>query len=144
MEKFSRILVPVDGSAGSLKALETAILLARSSGATLDILYVSYFASKTDTENLVSWLPESLTRPVAPAVHDALGRAEERVRGRAAYELHERTGNPAREILRFSEEHDGEPIIMGGRGLGRVEGFFLGSVSQEIMEKAAGTVLVVK
>ena len=84
MEKFSRILVPVDGSAGSLKALETAILLARSSGATLDILYVSYFASKTDTENLVSWLPESLTRPVAPAVHDALGRAEERVRGRAA------------------------------------------------------------
>ena len=33
---------------------------------------------------------------------------------------------------------------MGGRGLGRVEGFFLGSVSQEIMEKAPGTVLVVK
>ena len=77
-------------------------------------------------------------------MHDALGRAEERVRGRAAYELHERPGNPAREILRFCEGHEGEPSIMGGRGRGRGEGFFLGSVSQEIMEKAPGTVLVVK
>ena len=48
-EGVTRILVPVDGSAGSLKALDTAILLARSSGATIDILYVSYFASATDT-----------------------------------------------------------------------------------------------
>lgn len=142
-EGVTRILVPVDGSAGSLKALDTAILLARSSGATIDILYVSYFASETDTANLVSWLPERLTRPVAPAVHHALGTAEERVKRVVPYELHERTGNPPREILRFAEEHD-EPIVIGGRGLSRVEGFFLGSVSQEIMEKAKGTVLIVK
>ena len=143
LKPFCRILVPVDGSAGSLKALDAAILLAKSSGATVDILYVSYFASETDTKNLISWLPERLTRPVAPAVHDALGSAEERVRGVVPYELHERTGNPSREILRFAEEHD-EPIVIGGRGLSRVEGFFLGSVSQEIMEKAKGTVLIVK
>ena len=49
----------------------------------------------------------------------------------------------SREILRFAEEHD-EPIVIGGRGLSRVEGFFLGGVSQEIMEKAKGTVLIVK
>lgn len=140
---FSRILVPVDGSAGSLKALDAAILLAKANGATIDILYVSYFATETDTDHLVSWLPERLTRPVAPVVHDALGKAEARVKGVVPYELHKRTGSPSREILRFAEEHD-EPIVIGGRGLTRVEGFFLGSVSQEIMEKANGTVLIVK
>ena len=57
MEQFSRILVPVDGSPGSLKALDAAALLAKAGGATLDILTVAYFASETDTENLVSWLP---------------------------------------------------------------------------------------
>lgn len=142
-EDFSRILVPVDGSKGSFKALDTAILLAKASGATLDLLYVSYFPKKTDIENLVSWLPERLTRPVAPVVKDALKHAEARVKGVVPYELHERTGKPADEILRFAEER-GEPIVIGGRGLGRVEGLLLGSVSQEIMEAAKGTVLIVK
>lgn len=54
MEQFSRILVPVDGSPGSLKALDAAALLAKAGGATLDILTVAYFASETDTEHLVS------------------------------------------------------------------------------------------
>ena len=144
MEQFSRILVPVDGSPGSLKALDAAALLAKAGGATLDILTVAYFASETDTENLVSWLPESVTRPIGPVVHDALSHAEERVRGLVPYELHERTGIPAEAILRVAAEHAQEPIVVGGRGLGRVEGFFLGSVSQEVMERAPGTVIVVK
>ena len=121
MEQFSRILVPVDGSPGSLKALDAAALLAKAGGATLDILTVAYFASETDTENLVSWLPESVTRPIGPVVYDALSHAEERVRGLVPYELHERTGIPAEEILRFAAEHAQAPIVVGGRGgIGRV------------------------
>ena len=88
MEQFSRILVPVDGSHSSLKALDAAALLAKAGGAMLDILTVAYFASETDTEHLVSWLPESVTRPIGPVVHDALSHAEERVRGLVPYELH--------------------------------------------------------
>ena len=34
MEQFSRILVPVDGSPGSLRALDAAALLAKAGGAT--------------------------------------------------------------------------------------------------------------
>lgn len=144
MEEFSRILVPVDGSDASLKALDTAVLLAKASGAVLDILTVAYFASETDTEHLVSWLPESVTRPIGPAVHEALSHAEAHVRGVVPYSLHERTGTPAEEILRFAEEHGREPIVIGGRGLGRVEGLLFGSVSQEVTEQAKGTVIVVK
>ena len=144
MEEFSRILVPVDGSDASLKALDTAVLLARASGAVLDILTVAYFASETDTEHLVSWLPESVTRPIGPVVHEALSHAEAHVRGVVPYELHERTGTPAEEILRFAEEHGREPIVIGGRGLGRVEGLLFGSVSQEVTEQAKGTEIVVK
>ena len=74
----------------------------------------------------------------APCARDGGGTRQGRRAVRAA-----RAGNPPREILRFAEEHDA-PIVIGGRGLSRVEGFFLGSVSQEIMEKAKGTVLIVK
>ena len=51
---------------------------------------------------------------------------------------------PADEILRFAEEKGHELIVVGGRGLSGVKGFLLGSVSQEIVERATVSVAVAK
>ena len=72
MKELARILVPVDGSAGSDKAVDTAVLLAEASGAAIDLLYVSYFDSGTDDAlGQVSWLPDSVRRSAPPGSSSA-------------------------------------------------------------------------
>ena len=62
MERLARILVPVDGSGASDQAVRFAAILADATGASVDILHVSYFDSSTDADE-VSWLPECVAGP---------------------------------------------------------------------------------
>lgn len=145
MKKLARILVPVDGSAGSDRAVDMAALLAQASGAVLDLLYVSYFDRDTDdTAAQVSWLPDNVVGSSAKAAAAILDRAQARVPEDVQAELHTVTGIPAQKIVEFAAQHGHELVVVGGRGLGLVEGFLLGSVSQAVMESAKGTVLIVK
>ena len=61
--KRKRILVPVDGSEGSAQAVALAADLALATDCTLDILHVSYFDSKTDSQ-ADSWLPDEVAGAV--------------------------------------------------------------------------------
>jgi nucleotide-binding universal stress UspA family protein len=54
-----------------------------------------------------------------------------------------RTGHPAEEIIKGSEEEGAELIIIGTRGK-RVGRFFIGSVSREVVNNASVPVLVVR
>ena len=62
MQEPASILVAVDGSPSADKAVDAAVLLAKSSGAVLQLLYVSYFDSETDDEaaERIYWLPEEV------------------------------------------------------------------------------------
>ena len=53
MERLARILVPVDGSGASDQAVRFAAILADATGASVDILHVSYFDSSTDAETII-------------------------------------------------------------------------------------------
>ena len=63
MKNLTRILVPVDSSAGADRAVTLAADLALATGAVLDVLHVSYFDADTDDDN-ESWLPASIAGPV--------------------------------------------------------------------------------
>lgn len=54
-----------------------------------------------------------------------------------------RTGHPAEEIIKGSEEEEADLIIVGTRG-DRVGRFFIGSVSREVVNHSKVPVLVVK
>jgi nucleotide-binding universal stress UspA family protein len=54
------------------------------------------------------------------------------------------TGSPAEEIVRLSHIHQVELIVMGSRGLTGVKRILQGSVSSQVVEEAACSVLVVK
>lgn len=144
MDDEVRILVPVDGSEGACRAMDTAVSLAQAVGASLDILYVSYFDSATDSEEEDSWLPDIVTRPSGREAKAILTQARQRVPDSVPVTVHQRTGIPAQEIVAFSREQGVRLIVVGGRGLGVVEGFLLGSVSQQVMEEAEASVLIVK
>jgi len=54
-----------------------------------------------------------------------------------------RTGHPAEEIIKGSEEEGADMIMLGTRG-NRVGRFFIGSVSREVVNNSKVSVLVVK
>ena len=141
--KLSRILVPVDASDTSKRALKFAANLAEEMGSKLDVLHVTYFTSETDAQE-ESWLPDD----IAGDVRSDEAATQTMVKGcmpdDVDYAYHTRTGMPVEEILQFAEESLPDLIVTGGRGLGVVEGFFAGSVSQELVERAQTAVMVVK
>ena len=116
--KRKRILVPVDGSKGSAQAVALAGELALATGCTLDIL-----------GNLQQ---------------EVLDKARENLPEGHVADFHLRTGNPVEEILRFAHQQQDWLIVVGGRGLGAVEGFLMGSVSQQLLEESPVSVLVAR
>ncbi|HEU18105.1 MAG TPA: universal stress protein [Deltaproteobacteria bacterium] len=54
------------------------------------------------------------------------------------------TGFPVREIMRVEAEEGVSAIVIGSHGLSNVKEILLGSVSESVIRKAVGPVLVVK
>ena len=123
------ILVPVDGSEGSDRAVAQAITMAEVCDAKLNFLYVA---------NINQLAINACLSDVI------LDRAMALVPSGIEKEAFSETGSPAVVILDFASSNDMDLIVMGSRGLGIVKGVLLGSVSQYIVEQAKCPVLVVK
>jgi nucleotide-binding universal stress UspA family protein len=108
---------------------------------------------------ILSMLEATLTLPGIAGIALTVGMAvdanvliNERIREelrlgkspRAAVEERVIQGNPKEEIVRAAEEWPADLVVVGGRGLGGVRGFLLGSVSQTVARHVHCPVLVVK
>ena len=121
-----KILVAVDGSEVSLKALRFAIGLTRQ-GLSGDLL----LAHVQQPANLYEWV-------VAPDP-DTLHRASA-----IAYEREVQIGDPAHTIVDIAELFSCDMIVMGARGRGALRSALLGSVSNEVLHAARVPVVIVK
>ena len=137
---MKNILVPVDGSEGSDRAVAEAIAMAEICEARLNFLYVANINQLA----INACLSDAILEAVTKAGNVILDRAMEMVPSGIEKEAFSETGSPAVVILDFAAANDIELIIMGSRGLGIVKGVLLGSVSQYIVEQAKCPVLVVK
>ena len=140
-EAISEILVPVDGSQESLRAVRLAGEIALIMHATLYILYVSPFDESTD-EGDVPWLPESIVRSAAKEAREIFAPALALLPAEVLYERIHCTGAPADVILRFIDREHIGLVVLGGRKRSRVSGFLLGSVTQSVLEHAHSSVMV--
>ena len=137
---MEKILVPVDGSESSERALDKALELASALKAKLLFLYVANVNQLAVNSCLSAELLEAVTK----AGDVVLTHAEERVPEGLTAERILETGSPAPLIVDVAEECSADLIVMGSRGLGLVKGVLLGSVSQYIVEQSKCPVLVVK
>ncbi|MFA6849442.1 MAG: universal stress protein [Selenomonadaceae bacterium] len=137
---IKNILVPVDGSDGSDRAIEQAILLGQACEAKINFLYVANINQLA----INACLSDAILEAVTKAGNVILDRAMQKVPEGVACEAFSETGSPAVIILDFAADNDSNLIVMGSRGLGVVKGVLLGSVSQYIVEQAKCPVLVVK
>ncbi len=134
------ILVPVDGSEGSDRAVAQAITMAEVCDAKLNFLYVANINQLA----INACLSDAILEAVTKAGNVILDRAMALVPSGIEKEAFSETGSPAVVILDFASSNDMDLIVMGSRGLGIVKGVLLGSVSQYIVEQAKCPVLVVK
>ena len=137
---IKNILIPVDGSDNSDKAVAKAVELAKIYEAKLNFLYVANINQLA----INAALSHAILDAVKKAGQTILTRAENMVPSEVESEIFLETGSPAAVILEFEENLNADLIVMGSRGLGLVKGVLLGSVSQYITERAKCPVLVVK
>ena len=137
---IKNILIPVDGSDGSDKAVAQAVELAKIYEAKLNFLYVANINQLAISQALSTAILEAVTK----AGKTILERAENMLPGGIEHENFLETGSPAAVILELEETLNADLIVMGSRGLGVVKGILLGSVSQYIIERSKCPVLVIK
>ncbi len=137
---IKKILVPVDGSETSDRAVEQAGKIAKICDAKLIFLYVANINQLA----INAFLTDAILAAVRKAGEVILERAEKSVPEGVEYETHSETGAPAVMILDYAEEIGADLIVMGTRGLGVVKGVLLGSVSQYVIEQSKCPVLAVK
>ncbi|MBL8335583.1 MAG: universal stress protein [Rhodoferax sp.] len=139
-----KILLPVDGSELSLKAVRLAVDLLRQ-GLSGTLVLANVQEPATLYEMVVAPDGEVLRRVATAAGVDALQAAEALVLAEGVvYEREVATGDPAHMLVEIGERFGCDMIIMGARGIGAMRSALLGSVSQEVLHAAQVPVVIVK
>lgn len=140
-----RILVPFDFSEYSREALRTALDVAGSTGAKIDLVHIvedrfhpafygPFFQSVYDMEPDIEQRSERHLREEV-----VLLDADDMVASIKAF-----GGYPARDIPRYAENHETDLIVMSTHGLTGMEHFLMGSVAEKTVSHAPCPVLIVK
>jgi len=143
MWEIREILVPVDFSEASARALETAIELARKFHARLHLLHCYPVHPLTHTDGVP--LPEGLDRDLRRAAQQRLFEWGEKANAAGVSVVEHLSPDSAVEaIVEQAEEIGADWIVMGTRGLSCVRHVLLGSVAERAIQHAPCPVLTVK
>ncbi|NLY20164.1 MAG: universal stress protein [Tissierellia bacterium] len=142
---FNKILVPIDGSECSLRALDAAKKIGEKFQSEI------YILSVIQEINIVKQVPTAYTYSAQiqegsmEMIKEILNNAVARI-SPYEYELHSEylLGNVAKEIIKYAEDKDIGLIVIGSRGLGAFSRTLLGSVSNKVLNSSNKSVLVIK
>jgi len=149
---IKNILVPIDGSEHSVRAVSYALDLAEKYSADIKLLSVA--------QPVVATGSMFLTQPILPPASTAIyvkeiEAAHEKILAETLRKAKESkpniniskqlvNGRPADKIVKIVNDGNFDLIVMGSRGSGGIKEFFLGSVSDRVADEARCPVLLVK
>jgi len=137
---FKNILLAIDGSEYSNKALAYAANMAEIYRATLWLVHVfphtSDLLGYDDYEKLYA-KRKCAGQSILDAAREMLGESPFEIQA----ELLE--GPEAESILNFAQNSNTDIIVMGTRGMGALKGLLLGSVSRKVLHFSKCPVMVV-
>jgi nucleotide-binding universal stress UspA family protein len=146
---INKMLVAIDGSDHSKKAVDYASEIAASLKATLIILYVvkaqeipKGLREYADLEHIPGLDIDILKKVAGGLVANTQRRAKEKGVGDVVGEVEE--GPIARTIVARAKHHDADMIVIGSRGLGNIEATLRGGVSHRVELLAKCPVLTVR
>jgi nucleotide-binding universal stress UspA family protein len=138
----SKILIPVDGSPASLCALDYAIEMAiQNPGSSFVVLNVQNVSATELSGEFMEGVQERLLQAADKALKEAKARCEA---ANIPFETFVRTGPIAETIAQVSRDTGSDHIVMGTRGLGRIQGMLLGSVAMKVIHLAEVPITLIK
>jgi nucleotide-binding universal stress UspA family protein len=140
---FTNILVPVDGSDNSYRALDAALVLAEKLGSIITVIHVMEQIPITHigSEKLLSELLEAYKKENQNILSKCSEIATQKGLTLKTLLLQ---GNPASVILDYSKKEKFDLLIMGSRGLGKFKELILGSVSGKIVHHSPSAVMLIR
>ena len=141
--KVKRILVPIDFSDCSRKALQYALPLAQQHEAAVTLLYVvspAYGGAEFGALNYAEL--EATMRASAEQQLAKLAAAE--ARGGVSIETLVRVGSPLWEIIEAARKLTADLIVISTHGRTGLKHVFLGSVTEGVVQRAPCPVFVVR
>jgi nucleotide-binding universal stress UspA family protein len=140
MGRYRKILVAVDGSPTSLHALEESFKLAQNEGSWITV--VSVIPPYTGDLDLVAvgGVMAAMRRPCEEALRKAQELAEKQ---RALIKTVCEEGEPHERIIDLAQAENCDLIVIGRRGLRRLERVLVGSVTARVIGYSPIDVLVV-
>jgi nucleotide-binding universal stress UspA family protein len=135
-----KILVPVDGSPYSLKAVENACNLVKSNPPSTLVLVAAAMevADLAEGRYIYEKMKAQADIALAKAKETALGK------GITPEVILASGPSPAEEIVDVAKKENADLIVIGSRGLGAKTQSFIGSTASKVVTYSPCSVLVVK
>ena len=139
---FWKILVPLDGSDYSTKALRYAVSIGKKYGSKLMLVHIVISPLYAYAEGFVMTDHE---RRLEDEGSNILKKGLEYAKSEGVEaESFLKKGHPSEEISNIANEEKYDLIVMGSRGLSGIKIFLLGSVSERVSRFAKCPVMIVK
>ena len=142
---MTTLLIPVDGSDYSLKAVDYAASRARDSKSPVEVhlLNVQMQIASVNVKLFVS--AESLESYYRDEGNRALETPLARAKSAGLNVTpHIGVGDPAKIIMDYANEKKADEIVVGSHGRGALSGAVLGSVAQKVVHLSSVPVVLVK
>jgi len=143
---YSKILVPVDGSEISYRALDAGLFFSEKLGSNITVIHVMEDIPIThiESQKLLNDMLE-ISAACKQQGQDILSKCSETANNKGMMvNTILLKGNPASIILDFCKNGKYDVIIMGNRGMGKIREIILGSVSSKILHNSSCPVLLIK
>lgn len=145
---IAKILVPVDGSKQSDKALEFACNLAEKYAASIVLQHtvettLHEHAMFMGSAGFAFELDEEQINKAGKIVIDSAMKIVDKHDGLSSSSVIDH-GSPALNIVQCAKDNNVDMIVMGSRGLSDLGGLFLGSISHKVSHLAECTCVTVR
>ena len=143
------ILVPVDGSESSGKALTFAVDIAEKYNAKISVIFVASHEIDDGLRHFTTYEYNLKDESAVTTVSEKLGKSTinrmiNKLESNIVINPVVLFGDPASRIVEYSTACDFDMIVMGNRGLGSIKGIMMGSVSRKVSRKVKCTFVSVK
>ena len=150
MVEIKKILVPIDFSDFSIRALKYGVALARHFGAKIFLLHVisQELINEIKTVQSFSGVVDSPEELLERKKRDSIKRIEEIIKGEGNEALFERgiveVGIPSEEIIRVAKEREIDLIVICTHGRSGLSNILMGSVAEKVVRRSPCPVLSVR
>jgi nucleotide-binding universal stress UspA family protein len=144
---FGSIVVGTDGSETANEAVRQATELAKSVGASIDLVSAYEPVSSARLREEAQQVPKDMEWMVNPRedVDATLKQAAEDIdEAGVKVQTYAREGDPADAILDVAEERGSGLIVVGNKGMTGAKRFLLGSVPNKVSHHAPCSVLIIR